>query len=135
VKRIQHPDELEAVASIRRQVYGADVAESINRLRFEMEHDPTYLSVHVAFVDGAPVSCGWTRYPNASAFASMWGGSTIPSRRGQGFYTSVLAARVREARERGWRYLTVDARHTSRPILERHGFQRLTTATGCTWVP
>ena len=135
VRRIEHPDDLAAVASINQQVCGGDATESINRLRVEMEHDPTYVSVHVAFADGIPVSCGWTRFPKASAFASMWGGSTIPSRRGQGLYTTVLAARVREACERGARYLTVDARDTSRPILERHGFQRLTTATACTWSP
>jgi GNAT superfamily N-acetyltransferase len=135
VKLVEHPDQLEAVASVRHQVYGARVSQSTNRLRLEMEYDRGYLSVHVAFVDGAPVSCGWTRFPNDSAFASLWGGATVPSRRGQGFYTSVLAARVREAHERGARYLTVDARSTSRPILERHGFQRLATATACTKLP
>ena len=34
-----------------------------------------------------------------------------------------------------YRYLTVDARDTSRPILERLGFIELTTVTGWTLAP
>jgi GNAT superfamily N-acetyltransferase len=137
VKRLEHPDELATVASIRQNVYGSDVSDSIRRLRLEMEleQDRAYLSVYVAFVDDTPAACGWIRFPKGSAFASMWGGSTIPGLRGQGMYTALVATRVHEARGRGARYVSVDARNTSRPILEKHGFVRLTTATACNWSP
>jgi GNAT superfamily N-acetyltransferase len=135
IKRIEDPAELEAVAAIRRQVYGGDPTDHIRRLQMEMEHEPTYISVYVAYVDNAPAAAGWTRFPRDSAFASMWGGSTVPALRGRGIYRALVAARVAEARQRRVKYLTVDARSTSRPILERLGFQRLTTATPCTWSP
>jgi GNAT superfamily N-acetyltransferase len=62
----------------------------------------------------------------------MWGGSTIAEHRGLGLYRALVALRARIARTRGYRYLTTDARETSRPILERVGFVPLTGITG--WV-
>ena len=135
VKRIAHPDELLPLASIRREVYGDDATDHLDRLRLEMASEPAYVSVYLVSIDDVPVASGWIRYPATSAFASLWGGSTIPSMRGKGAYTALLAARVGEARERGARYLTVDARSMSRPILERRGFDPLTSATACTWPP
>jgi GNAT superfamily N-acetyltransferase len=135
VKRVERSDELEPIASISRQVYGEDHGDHLRRLRFELEHDPTDLSVYLAYVDDTAVACGLIRFPKKSAFASLWGGQTVPTLRGRGLYTALLAARVREARDRGARYLTVDARRMSRPILERRGFKHLTSATACTWSP
>ena len=71
--------------------------------------------------------------PPRSAFASLWGGSTLPELRKRGLYTSLLNARLEEARQRGFRYLTVDAGDMSRPILEKRGFRLLTHATACNW--
>jgi GNAT superfamily N-acetyltransferase len=135
IKRVERPDEQEPIASIKDQLNEHETGGSdhVRRLRVELEHDPTYLSVYLAYVDETPAACGWIRFPDNSAFASLWGGSTVPTLRGQGLYTALLAARVREARDRGVRYLTVDARSMSRPILERRGFRHLTTATACTW--
>ena len=48
-------------------------------------------------------------------------------------YTALLAARVQEARARGVPYLTIDAGEMSRPIVARHGFATITTATACEW--
>jgi GNAT superfamily N-acetyltransferase len=135
VERIERSNDLEPIAAISRQVYGKDDPDHLRRLQLELDSDPTYLSVYVAYVNDTAVACGLTRFPHDSAFASLWGGQTVPGLRGQGLYTALLAARVREARERGARYLTVDARSMSRPILERRGFKQLTTATACTWSP
>jgi GNAT superfamily N-acetyltransferase len=130
VKRLEHVDELCDVSAVKRQL-GDD--RGFERLSHEMTHLPEYLSVYVAYADGAPAACGWIRFPKTSAFASMWGGSTVPDLRNKGLYTALVGARVHEARRRGWRYVTVDARHTSRPILEKRGFRLLTYATACTW--
>ncbi|HTX49603.1 MAG TPA: GNAT family N-acetyltransferase, partial [Caulobacteraceae bacterium] len=56
----------------------------------------------------------------------------VPDYRGRGAYRALVAARADEARRRGHRFLTVDARETSRPILERLGFQPLATVRGWT---
>jgi GNAT superfamily N-acetyltransferase len=133
VRRIATAAELEEVATVKQQVYGRGADDLIARLAFELEHAPGYLVVYVARVDEKPAATAWIRFPEHSAFASLWGGSTLPERRNRGLYTALLAARLGEARRRGFRYVTVDAGAMSRPILQRRGFFQLTCATACTW--
>ena len=80
----------------------------------------------VGYVDGTPVASGRLELTPGRAFAGLWGGGTIPSHRHRGAYRSLVAARAALARERGYPYLTSDARPSSRPILERLGFVPLT---------
>jgi GNAT superfamily N-acetyltransferase len=82
--------------------------------------DPA-LSLFVAYRDGEPVSAGRLQMPRE-----------VPEHRGSGFYRALVAHRAQVARERGYRYLTVDARETSRPILERLGFVPLSGIRG--WI-
>ncbi len=90
------------------------------------------VQLFVAYRGGRPVSAGRLNLPVGRLFASMWGGSTVPEQRGLGIYRALVARRADEARQLGYRYLTTDARETSRPILERVGFVPLTGITG--WV-
>jgi GNAT superfamily N-acetyltransferase len=91
--------------------------------------DPA-LTLFVVYRDGKAVSGGRLQTPAGRSFASMWGGGTVPAERGRGLYRALVAYRAREARRRGYRYLTVDAAEMSRPILERLGFVPLTGITG-----
>ena len=91
--------------------------------------DPT-LGLYVAYADGRPVSAGRVELPPGRSFAGLWGGGTVPAYRGLGIYRGLVAARAEEALRRGYRYLRVDARDTSRPVLERLGFMALTSVTG-----
>ena len=84
------------------------------------------LAAFVAYDGGVPVSSGRLELAPGKAFASLYGGGTRPDYQGRGVYRALVAARAAEARRRGHRFLTVDARETSRPILERIGFQPLT---------
>jgi GNAT superfamily N-acetyltransferase len=86
--------------------------------------DPT-LALFVAYDHGAPVSSGRLELAPGKAFAGLYGGGTVPGHQGRGVYRALVAARSAEARRRGHRYLTVDARETSRPILQRLGFEPL----------
>ena len=88
--------------------------------------DPTQ-ALFVAYDGGVPVSSGRLELAPGKAFAGLYGGGTRPDYQGRGVYRALVAARAAEARRRGHRYLTVDARETSRPILQRIGFQPLTT--------
>ena len=94
-------------------------------------HDGS-LSIYVAYADDKPICAGRLELLADRAFAGLYGGGTDPAWRGRGVYRAVVAARGAEARSRGVRYLTVDARETSRPILERLGFVTLAQVTG--WV-
>ena len=87
--------------------------------------DPTQ-ALFVAYDGGVAVSSGRLDLAPGKAFAGLYGGGTRPDYQGRGVYRALVAARAAEAWRRGHRFLTVDARETSRPILERIGFQPLT---------
>jgi GNAT superfamily N-acetyltransferase len=83
----------------------------------------------VAVADGQPVSGGRIDFEDGVDFAGLFGGVTLPEYRGRGLYRATVAKRAELARERGYRWLYVDALPTSRPILERLGFVAITTTT------
>jgi GNAT superfamily N-acetyltransferase len=90
---------------------------------------PDKTAAVVAVVEGQPVAGGRVDFEEGVEFAGLFGGVTLPEFRGRGLYRAVVAKRAELARERGYRWLYSDALPTSRPILERLGFVRLTTTT------
>jgi len=93
---------------------------------------PGYLSVYAAYVQNQPASIAWTYFPRGQ-FATLFAGSTIAEYRKQGLYTSLLATRLQEIRERGYRYAAVETGAMSKPIVEKHGFRHLTTVWDYEW--
>lgn len=132
VRRLTDPVQLSEVVSILEPVWGQEFTWVYERMGGHLAI-PGYLSVYIAYIEDVPACAGWT-YFNKGHFAGLWGGSTLEQYRGRGLYTAVLAARIREARERGVPYLTIDAGAMSRPIVARYGFELLTYATACEWV-
>jgi len=137
IRRIQDVAELVdvAVSKCADGAWDPDDLEVNARLSRELQEIPDRLSIYVAYCDGVPVCSGWVRFDPASPFSSLWGGSTRLEYRKRGFYTALVAVRAQEARERGARFLTVDAQSMSRPILEKLGFRVLTWATPMVWQP
>lgn len=88
--------------------------------------DDTMAAVLV-IAGGRPVSSARVDFQSGTDFAGLWGGSTVPEWRGRGLYRATVGYRARLAAERGIRHVYTDALPTSRPILERLGFQRLTS--------
>ena len=125
-------DALAAIGALEAALYDDTMASS---LAGDLAAAPDGLSIHVAYVEDAPVAAGWTRFERESPFASLWGGATLPAYRRRGIYRALVAARVNEARARGFRFATVDARETSRPILSLLGFARLAPVVGYVWTP
>ena len=103
-----------------------DLAARVFGNRFEL---PEKAVAVVAVVDGQAVSGGRVDFEDGVEFAGLFGGSTLPEFRGRGLYRATVAKRAELARERGYRWLYVDALPTSRPILERVGFVPITTTT------
>ena len=93
----------------------------------EQTVDDPGLAYFVAYDEGRPVASAGLQLPSGRAFAGLYSGGTVPNYRGRGAYRALVAARAQAARRRGYRYLWVDARETSRPILERLGFIPLAT--------
>ena len=108
-----------------------DLAASVFGDRFDL---PEKAVAVVAVVDGQPVSGGRVDFEEGVEFAGLFGGVTLPEFRGRGLYKATVARRAELARERGHRWLYVDALPTSRPILERLGFVAITTTTPWTFV-
>lgn len=132
VRLVTSESELDEVIAVEEQVWGGQFGWLKQRLAAHMVI-PDYLSIYVAHLNARPVASGWVFFNCDSAFASLYGGSTVAAYRNQGFYTAVLAARVQEARARAYRYLMTGASTMSRPILEHYGFEFLTYHYSLEW--
>jgi len=131
IRRITTVDGLKDVIHVLNSVYGNDNSWVTTRLGMHLQI-PGYLSVYVAYLTGQPASVAWTYFPRGH-FATLFAGSTIAQYRKQGLYTSLLATRLREIRERGYPFAAVEAGAMSKPIVAKHGFQHLTTVWDYKW--
>ncbi|MCE9647553.1 MAG: GNAT family N-acetyltransferase [Chloroflexi bacterium] len=131
IRRITDLAGLKDVIQVLDKVYGGSNNWVNGRLGGHLQI-PGYLSVYTAYVDNQPVSIAWT-YFQKGVFASLFAGSTLPEFRNRGLYTALLSTRLQEIRKRGYRYASVEAGPMSRPIVEKHGFQYLTTQTDYIW--
>lgn len=132
LRPITSREGLPVVAQVLHETYGGSFEGVVKRLGDHLEI-PGYLSVYAAYAAGRPVSVGWIYFHPRSQFADLWGGATVPAYRNQGLYTALLAARLQEALQRGYRFLTIDAGDMSRPIVARHGFRLLAHSYACDW--
>jgi hypothetical protein len=117
------------------EVWGRDIMGNTQGMKYDLAHHPDTLSVFAIWQEGRVVSAAWTNYLLSTSFATLWGGTTLAAYRKRGFYTDLLAVRAREARQRGFRFLQVDASPNSRPILAKHGFKCLAYSTPYEWKP
>jgi GNAT superfamily N-acetyltransferase len=136
----RHPHDIRKVmddagfadyAAVDAEAWPGDHEAYIGELADTLRDAPERMSAWVAYVDGKPVCAARVDFPERSPFASLWGGATLEPYRRRGIYTAILAARAQEALARGYRFLTIDALPTSRPIAERHGFRLLSISNPC----
>jgi hypothetical protein len=125
IRRITDLDGLKDVIFVLDKVWGGSNIWVNGRLGGHLKVS-NYLSVYVAYVENTPASIGWTYFPKGH-FATLFAGSTLEEYRKHGLYTSILAKRVQEIRERGYRYAVVETGEMSKPIVQKHGFEYLTT--------
>jgi ribosomal protein S18 acetylase RimI-like enzyme len=126
----------EQVDVLHSTVWDEDSSGLVRELSAEHAADPSAMSVWVAEADDATLVCAaWVRFHGGTEFASLWGGSTLAQWRRRGIYKTLVARRVEEAAERGYRYVQVDASDESRPILERLGLRKLASTTPFMWRP
>lgn len=117
------PQVVHDAAAVQEAVWKEEVAGLAPALIRRLQERPDQFSLYVAYAREKPVGTGWTDLAPHSHFADLRGGAVLPEWRGQGIYSMLLHQRCREAQERGYRYLAVDAAPMSRPILEKKGFQ------------
>jgi GNAT superfamily N-acetyltransferase len=129
--------DFERIAGLEQAVWGDHGQETwlVEMLESERAVDPDAITIVVAEADATVVCAAWIRFEQGTEFATLWGGATLPERRRRGIYRATVAYRANVAAGRGFRYLEVDASDDSRPILERLGFQAVTTTTPYVWSP
>ena len=133
VRPIVSADQISTMLNVQEAVWGVDFSNLRNELTMELRDYPDRIRIYAVYVGEQPVSSAWMRLTTGSQFASLWGGSTLPDYRGAGHYTALLAVRAQAALKQGLRYLTVDASPMSRPVLEKLGFEVISTAHECNW--
>jgi hypothetical protein len=131
IRRVTDMDGLKDVIYVLDNVWGGHNTWVNERLGGHLQV-PGYLSVYVAYVEAQPASIAWTYFPRGQ-FATLFAGSTIAEYRKQGLYTSLLATRIQEIRERDYHFAVVETGVMSRPIVAKHGFQHLTTVHDFEW--
>ena len=122
-RRVESIEELVTARRIQDQAFGDHWSEEVQFEQVEADYAREGIdgSMYLAFVDGEPVAAGYASYTPLGFL--LFGGATLPSARGRGAYRALVAARAREAVERGTPVLVTHAGKMSRPILERLGFR------------
>ena len=130
VSRLTDPDRLDEFLVVSSQIWGAETG---SRMAEAMRDSADSIGVYVAYCDGVPVGCSRSNFHAESVFSGLWGGGVLPAYRRRGVYRSMVGKRARDAEAHGATFLRVDALPTSRPILEKLGFQRLSETRPCVW--
>jgi GNAT superfamily N-acetyltransferase len=136
IRETESDADLAAIGALHTEVWDDDWSWIVDDLRARIDRlGRDGIRVLVAEADDQVVSAAWMVMRAGTPFAGLWGGSTLKAFRGRGIYRALVARRAAIAVDSGYRYLQVDASEMSRPILERLGFEALTTTTPYVWRP
>ena len=131
VRRVATPADLDDFTAAANRAFG-DTQASQRRSVYADHLDSDDLALFVAYLGAEPVASARLETTPGQAFGQLFGGGVAPEHRGLGAYRALVQARAEDARGRGLRYLSTEARETSRPILQRLGFVPVARET--TWV-
>ncbi|WP_442508644.1 GNAT family N-acetyltransferase [Novipirellula sp. SH528] len=130
IRRVETPEALRDYLAVAAAAFG-DEDDGKFEYFSKLLSNPKF-ALFTGYADEEPVVSGRLEIPAKSSFGQLFGGGVSPGHRGKGFYRALVGTRVALARERGLKYLSTEARETSRPILEKLGFTMLAKET--TWV-
>ncbi len=131
VRQATTPASVADFAAAADRAFGDTQASERSRV-YAAHLDNPDLSLFVAYLGAEPVASARLETTPGQAFGQLFGGGVAPEHRGLGAYRALVQARADEARRRGLKYLSIEARETSRPILQRLGFVPVGRET--TWV-
>jgi GNAT superfamily N-acetyltransferase len=128
---VDDEDGVDTMLAVHVEVFGPGTTHPgmVGAVRASLGRRPPPTVAVIAWARDVAVSAGRVEFHDGTDFAGLWGGGTLPQWRGRGVFRALVGHRAVLARERGFRYLQVDALPTSRPILERMGFQALAETT------
>jgi GNAT superfamily N-acetyltransferase len=128
---VDDPNGVDAMLRVHDDVFGAGSVHpsTAEAVRTALGMRPRPIEAVIAWAGDVAVSAGRVEFHEGTDFASLWGGGTLPEWRGRGVFRALVGHRAVLARERGYRYLQVDALPASRSILQRMGFHALAETT------
>jgi GNAT superfamily N-acetyltransferase len=131
VRTVEDSAGVDTMIRVHDEVFGPGTTHPsvVEGVRLSLGLQPRPMEAVMAWAGDVAISAGRVEFHEGTDFASLWGGGTLPEWRGRGVFRALVGHRAALARERGYRYLQVDALPTSRPILERMGFQPLAETT------
>ena len=101
----------------------------VEAVRTALALQPRPIEAVLAWAGESPSRRGGSSSTRAPTSPACGAAGRCPAWRGRGVFRALVGHRAVLARDRGFRYLQVDALPTSRPILERMGFQPLAETT------
>jgi GNAT superfamily N-acetyltransferase len=128
IRRVLDEPGLVDYVAVLHAAFGDDKTITLDGYRTRLA-DPG-VALFIAYVGGSPAAAGRLGAAADRQFAGLWDGATAPKYRGRGLYRALVGVRAAEAQRRGARFVYVDARETSRRILQRLGFEPLVTKRG-----
>ncbi len=120
-RRVASVEELVAARAVQTEAFGGDRELDVAQAERDFAREGVDGSTFVALLDGEIVAAAHASYTPWGLV--LFGGATVERARGRGAYRALVAARAREATERGTPVLVVHAGRMSRPILQRLGFE------------
>jgi GNAT superfamily N-acetyltransferase len=120
---------LDALVAVHEEVFGDMHPGTRTSVLTSLSLDPRPVEAAIAWAGDRPIAAGRIEFSAGRDFAGLFGGGTAADWRGKGVFRALVAHRGARARDRGVRYLYVDAVPMSRPIFERLGFVPLTETT------
>ena len=101
IRRLSSPTQVADVMAVERAVWHEELAGLAKFLTDCLTQNPAGVRIYAVYDDGRPVSAAWALFSSKSVFATLWGGSTLPTHRGRGYYSALLSVRAQEAWQRG----------------------------------
>jgi GNAT superfamily N-acetyltransferase len=135
LERVTDEAGLAAMMAVHDLAFDDPSPELGERLAEQLRATPELVELVVAMAGDQPVSAARIEFVPGTDFAGLWGGGTVPAWRGKGIFRALVGYRAGLAAARGYRYLQVDALPTSRPILQRLGFQAVASTTPYVYTP
>lgn len=135
LERVTDKAGLAAMNAVHDLAFDEPSPELAERLADQLREAPESLELVVAMAGDEPVSAARVEFVPGTDFAGLWGGGTVPAWRSKGIFRALVAYRAGLAAARGYRYLQVDAMPTSRPILQRLGFEAVARTTPYVFTP
>ena len=134
IRRVCSEADVRRICAMQAEVFDSDPEDdNTEAILHQLALGQNDLELWVAEAAGMIVCAGRLEPIPGTVVAGIWGGCTRAEWRGRGIYRALTAERARSALRRGCSILHSDSTESSRPILQRSGFAKVTTTTPYTW--